>query len=68
MDRLPPTRDALNLLNKRAYLQTQIWASSLLKKINFKNQMISDGEKTKKNYGFRIGAIHQKLEYLVVNL
>ena len=30
--------------------------------------MISDGEKTKKNYGFRIGAIHQKLQYLVGNL
>ena len=36
MDRLPPTRDALNLHIKRVYLQTQIWASSLPNKIDFK--------------------------------
>ena len=36
MDRLPPTRDALTLHIKRAYLQIQIWASSLLKKTDFK--------------------------------
>ena len=29
--------------------------------------MISDEEKTKKIYGFRIGAIYQKLQYLVGN-